>query len=80
MPNVHKLYDIPIKPTKKERRSDQFGQFDDTPPSPQLIARFPLPLLFAVSIAASGCRFSLPFCRAKYLDAILLCDENKFRD
>jgi len=40
MPKVRKSYDIPGKTRKKKCRSDQFGQFEDTPPSPQLIARF----------------------------------------
>ena len=38
------------------------------------------PLLVAVSIAASGCRFSLPFGKAKSLSSILLSDEKGFTD
>jgi hypothetical protein len=33
--------DIPIKNQHEKCRSDRFWQLEDTPPSPQLIARFP---------------------------------------
>jgi hypothetical protein len=36
MRGVCKLYDIPVKTRKKKGQPDQFGQFDDIPPSPEL--------------------------------------------
>jgi hypothetical protein len=42
-PYVRKSDDIPIKTCKKKCRSDQFRQFENIPPSPQLMSRF-LPL------------------------------------
>jgi hypothetical protein len=52
----------------------------DDPPAPCSPFTAPLPLLVAVSIAASGCRFWLPFCRLKYFNAILLSGKNELRD
>jgi hypothetical protein len=46
MPNIRKGYDIPIKTRNKKCRSDQFGQFQDTPPFPQLMKVVPPPTLY----------------------------------
>jgi len=40
-PKVHESYDVPVKTRKKKCRLGQFGQFEEIPTSPQLIARFP---------------------------------------
>ena len=53
-PKVPKSYDVPVKTRKKKCRSDQFGQSEDLPPSPQLIAGFK-PLMVLGRLRRIGC-------------------------
>jgi hypothetical protein len=54
MPNVHTSYDIPIK--NPQGNANQTNLVTS-------VLTFLFAACIAASIAASGCRFSLPFCR-----------------